>query len=63
MRILSDMLKGVKVIKYFAWELAFYEKLLLIRRKEIAILKRVNLVQALNILAASFTPMLVSLSL
>uniref|UniRef100_A0A4W3I297 Multidrug resistance-associated protein 1 n=1 Tax=Callorhinchus milii TaxID=7868 RepID=A0A4W3I297_CALMI len=38
-KLMNEILNGIKVIKLYAWELAFKEKVMQIRRKELKVLK------------------------
>lgn len=47
-KITSDMIQGVKVIKLYAWEESFMQKLLDIRTRELKSVGRINILRALN---------------
>lgn len=61
-KLMNEILNGIKVLKLYAWELAFKEKVLGIRQEELKVLKKSAYLAA----AATFTwvcaPFLVSKS-
>ncbi|CAK9297871.1 unnamed protein product [Gordionus sp. m RMFG-2023] len=59
-KVMNEVLNGIKVIKLYAWELSFEDKILKIRDKEVAILKKIALLNAVTSFVWSCAPFLVS---
>lgn len=59
MSTLSEMLNGIKIIKLYAWEMLFQDKLNKIRGKEIKIEKVVNIIKAAKSLVTFCAPLMV----
>jgi ATP-binding cassette, subfamily C (CFTR/MRP), member 1 len=47
-KLMSEILSGIRLVKYFAWEVPFKEKIVEIRKSEIAILRKIAIVIALG---------------
>lgn len=45
-RMMSELLRGVKVIKMYAWEESFMQRINSIRKKELTIMRRAAYVNA-----------------
>ena len=58
-KILNEMLNGIKVIKFYAWELPFKNLIDKIRKVELRILKWITYISFTTGLTLSFTPFLV----
>lgn len=59
--VVSQILSGMKVLKLYAWEPSFEEKILKIRNKEIKVLKRAAYLNAGTAFIWACAPFLVSL--
>ncbi|XP_067674526.1 multidrug resistance-associated protein 1-like [Haliotis asinina] len=61
-KLMSEVLNGIKVLKLYAWELSFQEKVLAIRRQELALLKKVAYFNAVMSFFWTCAPYLVTLA-
>uniref|UniRef100_A0A4W3IKJ5 Multidrug resistance-associated protein 1 n=1 Tax=Callorhinchus milii TaxID=7868 RepID=A0A4W3IKJ5_CALMI len=61
-KLMNEILNGIKVIKLYAWELAFKEKVMQIRRKELKVLKNAAYFSAVSTFTWICAPFLVALS-
>ncbi|KFO86646.1 Multidrug resistance-associated protein 1, partial [Buceros rhinoceros silvestris] len=61
-KLMNEILNGIKVLKLYAWELAFREKVLEIRQKELKILKKSAYLAAVGTFTWVCAPFLVALS-
>ncbi|XP_021203914.2 multidrug resistance-associated protein 1 isoform X3 [Bombyx mori] len=61
-KIMNEVLNGIKVLKMYAWELSFQGQIDQVRNKELNILKKVIYLDSLTSLTWSATPFLVSLT-
>ncbi|XP_006872061.1 PREDICTED: multidrug resistance-associated protein 1 [Chrysochloris asiatica] len=61
-KLMNEILNGVKVLKLYAWELAFKEKVLTIRQEELKVLKKSAYLAAMGTFTWVCTPFLVALS-
>ncbi|CAK9296811.1 unnamed protein product [Gordionus sp. m RMFG-2023] len=59
-KIMNEVLNGIKVIKLYAWELSFEDKILKIRNKEVDILKKIAFLLAYFSFIWCCAPFLVS---
>ncbi|KAI9003550.1 P-loop containing nucleoside triphosphate hydrolase protein [Gaertneriomyces semiglobifer] len=59
-RLMDELLNGIKVIKLYAWEKPFLEKIFNARDAELNALKRLGLLSAVQSFTWSCTPLLVS---
>ncbi|XP_078610231.1 multidrug resistance-associated protein 1-like isoform X2 [Branchiostoma floridae x Branchiostoma japonicum] len=62
MKLMNEVLNGIKVLKLYAWELSFREKIEKIRSKELQILRNIAFVNALTTFTWVCAPVLVSLT-
>ena len=62
-KLMSEILNGIKVLKLYAWEGSFQEKVLAIRQKELDVLRRTAYLGALSTMAWTSAPFLVSTGL
>ncbi|TRY85000.1 hypothetical protein DNTS_016183, partial [Danionella cerebrum] len=62
LRLMSEVLNGIKVLKLYAWEPSFQQKILEIRQRELSILRRTAVLSALSTMAWTSAPFLVALS-
>lgn len=60
LKIMNEILSGIKILKYFAWEPSFQEQVQGIRKKELKNLLRFGQLQTLLIFILQITPILVS---
>jgi hypothetical protein len=58
-RLMSEILDGIRIIKFFAWEDSFVSRILGIRSEEIAILTKSLLYRAIMAFLAALAPVLV----
>ncbi|XP_074696421.1 multidrug resistance-associated protein 1 isoform X3 [Strix aluco] len=61
-KLMNEILNGIKVLKLYAWELAFREKVLDIRQKELKVLKKSAYLAAMATFTWVCAPFLVALS-
>uniref|UniRef100_A0A5F8G654 Multidrug resistance-associated protein 1 n=1 Tax=Monodelphis domestica TaxID=13616 RepID=A0A5F8G654_MONDO len=61
-KLMNEILNGIKVLKLYAWELAFKEKVLEIRQEELKVLKKSAYLAAVGTFTWVCTPFLVALS-
>ncbi|XP_030581396.1 multidrug resistance-associated protein 1 [Archocentrus centrarchus] len=61
-KLMNEMLNGIKVLKLYAWELAFKEKVSEIRESELRVLKKAAYLAAVSTFTWVCAPFLVALS-
>ena len=61
-KIINEVLQGIRVVKYFAWETNFMKKIGLIREDELKTLRESSILQAVATSIWALTPVLVALS-
>ncbi|XP_048465619.1 multidrug resistance-associated protein 1 [Rhincodon typus] len=61
-KLMNEILNGIRVLKLYAWELAFKEKVLQIRQKELKVLKSAAYLSAVSTFTWVCAPFLVALS-
>ncbi|XP_051024187.1 LOW QUALITY PROTEIN: multidrug resistance-associated protein 1 [Acomys russatus] len=61
-KLMNEILNGIKVLKLYAWELAFRDKVLSIRQEELKVLKKSAYLAAMGTFTWVCTPFLVALS-
>ncbi|XP_054850774.1 multidrug resistance-associated protein 1-like isoform X1 [Eublepharis macularius] len=61
-KLMNEILNGIKVLKLYAWELAFKEKVLGIRQEELKVLKKSAYLAAMGTFTWVCAPFLVALS-
>jgi hypothetical protein len=59
--IMSEILTAIKLIKFYAWEIPFYERISQIRRKELDLLKKNLIANSFNFMVVFCVPVLVAL--
>lgn len=59
-KMMSEVLRGVKVIKMNAWEESFMEKIDVIRKKELAIMRKTVYITTFNNAFSHLSPFLVN---
>uniref|UniRef100_A0A1I7YAB2 Multidrug resistance-associated protein 1-like n=1 Tax=Steinernema glaseri TaxID=37863 RepID=A0A1I7YAB2_9BILA len=60
LKMMSEILNGMKVLKFYAWEQSMHKMVLNIRKKEIAVLKKLAYLNALTSLTWTCAPFLVA---
>ncbi|XP_041086711.1 multidrug resistance-associated protein 1-like [Polyodon spathula] len=61
-KLMNEVLNGMKVLKLYAWELAFKDKVLEIRQRELKVLKKIAYLAAISTFTWVCAPFLVALS-
>nr|XP_046232340.1 ATP-binding cassette sub-family C member 3 isoform X4 [Scatophagus argus] len=61
-KLMNEILNGIKVLKLYAWENSFREKVLAIRQKELNVLRKTAYLGALSTMAWTSAPFLVALT-
>ncbi|XP_029953343.1 canalicular multispecific organic anion transporter 2 isoform X2 [Salarias fasciatus] len=61
-KLMNEILNGIKVLKLYAWEDSFREKVLAIRQKELNVLRKTAYLGALSTMAWTSAPFLVALT-
>ncbi|XP_048248325.1 multidrug resistance-associated protein 1-like isoform X3 [Haliotis rufescens] len=61
-KLMNEVLNGIKVLKLYAWEPSFQKKILDIRNKELDVLKKSSYLQALSSFTWTTAPFMVSLT-
>ncbi|XP_027033321.1 ATP-binding cassette sub-family C member 3 isoform X1 [Tachysurus fulvidraco] len=61
-KLMNEILNGMKVLKLYAWEKSFKEKILHIRQKELSVLRKSSYLSALSVMAWTSAPFLVALT-
>ncbi|XP_035389254.1 canalicular multispecific organic anion transporter 2 isoform X3 [Electrophorus electricus] len=61
-KLMNEILNGIKVLKLYAWEVSFREKVLQVRQKELAVLRKAAYLGSLSIMAWTSAPFLVALT-
>ncbi|TSK14589.1 Canalicular multispecific organic anion transporter 2 [Bagarius yarrelli] len=61
-KLMNEILNGMKVLKLYAWEPSFKEKVLQIRQKELNVLRKSSYLSALSVMAWTSAPFLVALT-
>ncbi|KAF5918368.1 hypothetical protein HPG69_011808 [Diceros bicornis minor] len=61
-KLMNEILNGIKVLKLYAWELAFTDKVLAVRQEELRVLKKSAYLAAVGTFTWVCTPFLVALS-
>lgn len=59
-KLMNEMLNGIKVLKLYAWELAFKDRVSKIRENELQVLKKVAYLGAVSTFTWVCAPFLVS---
>ncbi|XP_059509838.1 ATP-binding cassette sub-family C member 3 [Stegostoma tigrinum] len=61
-KLMNEILNGIKVLKLYAWEASFEQKVLAIRQKELNILKKAAYLNALSTFTWTTAPFIVALT-
>jgi hypothetical protein len=59
--IMSEILTAIKLIKFYAWEMPFYERIEEIRKREMVLLRKNLIANAFNFMLVFCIPVLVAL--
>lgn len=62
-KLMNEILNGIKVLKLYAWENSFKEKILAIRQKELNVLRKMAYLGALSTMAWTSAPFLVGVQM
>ncbi|XP_067276901.1 canalicular multispecific organic anion transporter 1 isoform X2 [Pseudorasbora parva] len=62
MKIVNDILNGIKILKYYAWESSFESQVQGIREKELKVMRKYAYLSSVSIFIFSCAPALVSLA-
>ena len=60
-QIMSEILSAIRLIKFYAWEMPFYERIDEIRKKELSLLKKNLIANAVNFMCVFCVPVLTAL--
>jgi hypothetical protein len=60
-QIMSEILSAIRLIKFYAWEMPFYERIDDIRNKELNLLKKNLIANAVNFMCVFCVPVLTAL--
>ena len=60
-KLMNEVLNGIRVLKLYAWELSFQEKILAIRNMELDVLKSAAYLNAASSFTWACAPFLVSM--
>ncbi len=60
-QIMSEILSAIRLIKFYAWEVPFYDRIVEIRRKELNLLKKNLIANAVNYMCVFCVPVLTAL--
>jgi ATP-binding cassette subfamily C (CFTR/MRP) protein 1 len=55
----NEVLQGIRVIKFFVWESKFLKQISEVRKNELAMLKKLSMIRATNMLIWVMMPLLV----
>ena len=59
--IMSEILTAIKLIKFYAWEMPFYERVTNIRKKELDLMRKNFLANSINFMIVFCVPVLIAL--
>src|ERR1700722_16328573 len=60
-KTMNEILNGIKVLKLYAWEMAFIRSITHIREKELRYIRQKAIISAISSVLWTFTPILVSI--
>jgi hypothetical protein len=60
-QIMSEILSAIRLIKFYAWEMPFYDRIDAIRKKELSLLKKNLIANAVNFMCVFCVPVLTAL--
>ena len=58
-KVMNEVLNGIKVLKLYAWEIAFMRRIDEIRQKELKCIRKKAVISALSTATWSFAPIIV----
>ncbi|XP_078462060.1 ATP-binding cassette sub-family C member 2-like [Lampetra planeri] len=61
-KLMNEILNGIKILKYFAWETSFEQKIGDIRNRELKVMRSFSYLNAVSIFSYTCTPFFVSLA-
>jgi len=59
---MNEILNGIRVLKLYAWEMAFIRSITHIREKELGYIRTKAIISAISNILWTFTPILVSIT-
>jgi hypothetical protein len=59
-KMMNEILNGIRVLKLYAWEMAFIRSITRIREKELGYIRQKAIIGAISTMLSTFTPILVS---
>ena len=59
-KMMHELLNGIRVLKLYAWEMAFIRSITRIREKELGYIRQKTIIGAISSILWTFTPILVS---
>ncbi len=62
-KMMNEVLNGIKVLKLYAWEIAFMRRINEIRQKELILIRQKAIISAISTAIWSFAPIIVRLYL
>jgi hypothetical protein len=60
-KMMNEILNGIRVLKLYAWEMAFIRSITHIREKELGYIRQKAIISAVSSILSTFTPILVSM--
>jgi ATP-binding cassette subfamily C (CFTR/MRP) protein 1 len=60
-RMMNEILNGIRVLKLYAWEMAFIRSITHIREQELGYIRQKAIISAVSSILSTFTPILVSM--
>ncbi|XP_060074035.1 multidrug resistance-associated protein 1-like [Ylistrum balloti] len=63
MKLLNEVLGGIKVLKMYAWETTFTDKIKMIRSREMSFLRKIAIVTACSVLLAVHSPFFMNIAI
>jgi ABC-type multidrug transport system fused ATPase/permease subunit len=61
-KLTNEVLQGIRVIKFFVWESKFLKQISEVRKNELAMLKKLSMIRATNMLIWVMMPLLISVA-
>ena len=61
-KLMNEILAGIKVLKLYAWEIPFMKRILQTRQEEIKVIKRIGILNSINNFTYACSPILITLS-
>jgi ATP-binding cassette subfamily C (CFTR/MRP) protein 1 len=60
-KMMNEILNGIRVLKLYAWEMAFIRSITHIREEELGYIRQKAIISAVSSILWTFTPILVSM--